>query len=212
MTMTPARKMTAARKIALGLSLTATVLAGAAYAEQGARHDAPTTRAEVQAKAQERFARMDVNKDGKLDQADRAARRTAMFDRIDTDKNGQISRAEFDAMHQRGPDGRGPEARGPDGERGPGGHRWGGRGHHGGHGRHGGPGGMGGMGPMGADANKDGTVTQAEFTAAALQRFDRLDANKDGTVTKEERQAARAAMRESWKNRAAAPTAAAKTN
>jgi hypothetical protein len=57
--------------------------------------------------------------------------------------------------------------------------------------------GMGG-GRM-ADANKDGAVTQAEFTAAALQRFDRLDANKDGQVTKEERQAARKAMRDQWR-------------
>lgn len=193
--------MTLTRKIALGISLTATALAGAAYAEQ-ARHDAPVTRAEAQAKAQERFARMDVNKDGKVDQADRAARRTAMFDRIDTDKNGQISRAEFDSAHQRGPKMAGAQGeRGP-GERGPGmrGHGGPGRGHWGHRG--------GGMGPM-ADGNKDGAITQAEFTQAAMTRFDRTDANKDGTVTKEERQAARQAMREQmrerWQNRTGAP-------
>lgn len=199
------------RKIALGISLTATALAGAAYAEQSARQDrrdAPVTRAEAQAKAQERFTRMDANKDGKVDQADRAARRAAMFDRLDTDKNGQISRAEFDAAHQRG-----PRAGGEQGERGPGmrGHG----GHHMGHrmGHHGGGMKMGGA--MGADANKDGAITQAEFTQAALTRFDRLDANKDGTVTKEERQAARQAMREQMRERAqnrAGAAAAPKTN
>ena len=185
--------MTKARKITLGLSLAATTLAGAAYAEQAAQGDGVTTRAEAQAKAQARFTRMDANKDGKLDQADRAARRAAMFDRIDADKNGQISRAEFDAMHQRGPH----AAKADGAERGPGKHRWGGRGHH--------RGGMKMMGRM-ADADKDGAVTQAEFTTAALQRFDRTDADKDGTVTKEERRAARQAMREQrrerWQNRA----------
>ena len=50
-----------------------------------------------------------------------------------------------------------------------------------------------------ADANKDGAVTQAQFTAAALQRFDRTDANKDGQVTREERQTARKAMRDEWR-------------
>ncbi len=62
--------MTKARKIALGLSLAATALAGTAYAAQAAKDHAPVTRAEAQAKAQEAFARMDVNHDGKLDQAE----------------------------------------------------------------------------------------------------------------------------------------------
>jgi hypothetical protein len=55
-----------------------------------------------------------------------------------------------------------------------------------------------------ADANKDGAVTQAEFTAGALAMFDKADANKDGTVSREEHRAARAAMRP-----AAAPAAPA---
>lgn len=182
-------KMTKARKIALGLSLTATAIAGAAYAQQAAKGDGAITRAEAQTKAQEAFARMDANKDGKIDQADRAARRAAMFDRIDTDRNGQISRAEFDAMAERGR--RGPDA-GPRADRGQrgsdDGHRMHRR-HRGGH--HGGM--M--MGRM-ADADKDGAVSQAEFVNAALQRFDRADANRDGTVTREERQAAFKAMRD----------------
>lgn len=183
------------RKITLGLSLAAMALAGTAgtvYAQQDTgKRDVTVTRAQAQERATAAFTRMDVNKDGKIDQADREARRTAMFDRLDTDKNGQISRAEFAASHPRGPrpEGAAAQAGKPDGKRGGGhwGHR---RGHRGGM--------M--MGP-GADANKDGAITQAEFTAASLQRFDRLDANKDGQVTKEERQAARTAMREQWKAR-----------
>lgn len=198
-----------ARKIALGLTLAATALTGTAWAEQAAKPAKPApvtmTRAEAQTKAVAKFAELDVNKDGKLDRADhearREARRTAAFDRMDADKNGQLSRAEFTAAPQRGEgregagrEGWGNRRGGPDG---PGGHR--GHGRHFGGGRGGPDGGFGGM----ADANKDGAVTQAEFTAAALQRFDRADANKDGKVTPEEHQAARQAMREQWRaNRA----------
>jgi hypothetical protein len=64
------------------------------------------------------------------------------------------------------------------------------------------------MGRM-ADANKDGAVSQAEFTQAALQRFDQADANKDGKVTRDERQAARRAMREHWQHRMGEPAAPA---
>jgi hypothetical protein len=205
--------------IALSVSLTATAFAGAAYGEQAARptRDADgngvLTRAEAQSHAAAMFARMDVNKDGKLDQGDRAARREAAFDRIDSDKNGQISRSEFATPRQRGPEAGTPGARGEGGRHFHGG--WGGRGHHGGSEGRGHRGGMGhgAMGPGGmrsgqADANKDGAVTQAEFTAGALQRFDRTDANKDGQVTREERQAARQQMRAEWQQkRAAAPAA-----
>ena len=52
-----------------------------------------------------------------------------------------------------------------------------------------------------ADADKDGTITKAEFEAAALARFDRLDANKDGTVTPDEAKAARDSMRQQWQSR-----------
>lgn len=51
----------------------------------------------------ERFAEMDVNKDGYVDRADfeaRAKQRSdEMFTAADTDKDGKLSRAEFDAMH-----------------------------------------------------------------------------------------------------------------
>ena len=49
---------------------------------------------------------------------------------------------------------------------------------------------------MKADANGDKAISQAEFVAGALARFDRMDANKDGKVTAEERQAMRQAMRD----------------
>lgn len=199
------KKLTA-RKLALGLALGATAIGGAAYAEQahGNRDaDRIVTRADAQKHAEARFARMDANKDGKLDQADREARRNLAFDRLDTDKNGQISRAEFNTRPQRGPDGDHAK-RGPGHGPGEGGKHFGwggrGRGHHG--------------GMMMGEAGKDGSITQAEFTAAALQRFDATDTNKDGQVTKEERQAAHQAMREQWRSRSGgqgpAPAAPAK--
>ena len=53
------------------------------------------------------------------------------------------------------------------------------------------------MGRM-ADTDKDGTITRAEFTNAALTRFDTVDADKNGTVTQAERKAAHEAMRAKW--------------
>jgi hypothetical protein len=190
--------MTRVCKIALGLSLATTALAGAAFAaEQGRKGDGSVTRAEAQARAEEMFARLDANHDGKLDQADRIARRDAMFDRIDTDHNGQISRAEFEAADEHGPRGGAGQPEGGPG--GPGMHRWGG---------HMGRGHRGDM-MMGMAANHNGTITKAEFMAEAMKRFDQADTNHDGTVTREERQAAFKAMREQmrarWKDRAGAP-------
>ncbi|MET0589426.1 MAG: EF-hand domain-containing protein [Novosphingobium sp.] len=193
------------KKLTIGLSVAALAIAGVAYAAPGQRGDADNngtlTRAEAQAHANERFTKMDANKDGKLDAADREARQTAMFDRIDTNKDGQISRQEFAAGRDRG--GFGAEQAGTEAGRGPDGkHRMG---HRGGWGGPGGPRG-GGMMQL-ADANKDGAISQAEFSAASLQHFDRADANKDGQVTKEERQATFKAMRDQAHQRTApAPT------
>ena len=187
------RKIT--RKVTLGLSLAAAMLAGAAFAEQAVKGDGTITRAEMQTKAAARFARMDTNRDGKLDRADRTARRAAMFDRIDADRNGQISRAEFDAPRRPGA-GNADDRSGMRMRVG----RGGGHGH------------RGAMMMRGAaDANHDGAITQAEFSAAAQQRFDRADANHDGRVTREERQALRGAMRaemrQRWQNRTGASSA-----
>jgi Ca2+-binding EF-hand superfamily protein len=179
------------KKITIGLSLAALMVGGGAYAAQDQmRPDADAgrtiTRAEAQQRAEAMFTRLDVNKDGKLDQTDRAARRqdmkARMFDRLDTNKDGQISRAEF--MVER-------TANGDDARPGRGGHR----GKNGGWSGH--RGGMMRMARM-ADTNSDGAITKAEFTAAALQRFDAMDTNKDGQVTPEERQAAREQMRAKW--------------
>lgn len=161
---------------------TALLAAGAAYAQSEpspeTRHEprAATTRAEAEQRSAEAFGRMDANKDGVLNQADREAARHEAFDRIDSDKDGTISFAEFDARR----DGRGePRADG----RGPGKH---------GFAHRGGRDGFGGRGmARAADADKDGTVTQAEFTTAALARFDQADADKDGTISLEERRDAR---------------------
>jgi hypothetical protein len=179
--------------LAIALSLLATTaVAGIASAEPGARRgdadgNGVTTRAEAQAHAAEMFARLDGNKDGKLDPADRAAHQAAMFDQLDANKDGAISRDEFASAHpDRGGEG-GPGARAersgePGGEHGPG------------MGRHGGGGGM--MMARMADADKDGSVTQAEFSTAALAHFDKVDTNKDGQLSREERRAAHQQMRE----------------
>jgi len=193
------------KTITLGLSAAAMLITGVAYAAPGdatAKRDpnAVITRADAQAQAQARFTRMDVNKDGKLDQADRDARRSAMqtrmFERLDTNKDGQISKAEFAAA--KGPEGRrgGKEARGQEARGQEARAKGEGFGRH--HGRHGGMRGM-----RMADADKNGVITQAEFTQAALARFDRLDADKDGKVTPAERQAAREAMKAKWQQKRA---------
>ena len=167
-----------------------------------ANKDGVLTRAEAEAHAKAMFVKLDVNKDGKLDQADRAARhaekRAQMFDRLDANKDGSISKAEWDQADA-AREAKRAEWKAKRGERagapGEGGERHAMRGHHGGkrggHGGHGGPGGW-----MKADANGDKAISQAEFVAGALARFDRMDANKDGKVTAEERQAMRQAMRD----------------
>lgn len=180
------------KKIVIGLSLAAALTAGGAVYAQGAMHrdgDGVATRAEAQAKAEERFTKRDANRDGKLDASDREARRAAMFDRMDADKNGQVSRAEFIAMHTMRQGMRAARHAGGDhamnGEGRGGemsGYRMGGRGMH------------GGMIRI-ADANGDGAITRQEFVTASLTRFDRGDANRDGQLTSEERSAARGAMR-----------------
>lgn len=181
------------KKLALGISAAALVCAGAAVAadrsDRGHGMDADgngvTTRTEVQASAAKMFAMMDANKDGRIDESDRTLRQTQrrdeMFARLDTDGNGAISKAEFNAMSamhgKRGDHGGDAEGKG---------HRMG---------KRGGPGKMMDM----ADANKDGAITQAEFTAGALTRFEQMDTDNDGQVTAAEQKAARDAMRAKWR-------------
>jgi hypothetical protein len=169
------------RKLTISLLAGAAVLAasGAALAQDRPARDAEMTRAAAQERAATAFARMDANSDGRVDDADRAARHKARFDRIDTDGNGALSYEEFATQHGERAE-RGHRAEG---------HRMGMRGGH-----------MMGMHGM-ADADKDGTLTQAEFTAAALARFDAADADKNGTVTAAERKAQREAVRSQWRER-----------
>jgi hypothetical protein len=161
----------------------------------------PMTRADVEARAKARFAEMDANKDGAVTQAEIASTRTEhmskmqgeMFTKMDADKNGSISRAEFDAHHQHMmSDGMAPPPMAGHG---------GMKRKHMGHGE----GGKGRMGRMEdrmlgmTDANKDGIVTEAEATQAALARFDKVDTDKDGSINDAERKAAREMMRAEWK-------------
>ena len=188
------------KAITLGLCVVAILTAGGAYAAQGhtkADEDGNgvVTRAEAQAGASKRFARMDVNKDGKIDQADRQLRRetmkTRMFQRLDSNNDGQLTKAEF--MTADGQRGRGQQVA-ENGTDDAGGAR-----HHRAFGRRGGSMMMGRM----ADADSNGAITQAEFQKAALVRFDTMDANKDGQVTQQERAAARASMKAQWQQQRA---------
>ena len=179
--------------LTLGAALIAVPVLAAPGLKAGADGNGIVTRAEAQAHAAERFAKLDVNKDGKLDASDRAAKRAEMqaqmFERLDANKDGSISKAEWD-QHAADRDAKRAErgekrADAGEGKRGM-------RGHHGKRGGHHGI-------MMGrADANGDKVVSQAEFQTAALARFDAADTNKDGKVTAEER----AAQREAWKAKA----------
>ena len=192
------------RKLTLSLiaGAAAVAFAGAAYAQPVQAPQAPRqemTRADAAQRADRMFDRLDANHDGKLDEADRQARQKARFDRLDSNHDGQVSYAEFTAAHAKFDQARkdrvgqqGQRLGAPDGERGE--HRMGMR-------RFGqGFAARGGMLRM-ADADKDGTITKAEFEAAVLQRFDRLDTNKDGVVSRDEAKAARDNMRQQWQSR-----------
>lgn len=161
-----------------------------------ANADGRLTKAEFEAGQRARFNLIDGNKDGAATpeeiaagrQAQGKANREAMmkvrFAELDKDKNGQLSQTEFLAV----PEGR--EDRGPGMRSGPGPRRAGGRGP-------GDPGGPDGR-PVFAgrgDADRDGKLTFAEFSARGTEAFNRADANKDGAVTITELQAARPAAR-----------------
>lgn len=174
---------------------------GAMMAQADTNKDGKISKAELTAALEARFAKMDVDHDGQITQKDRDAMRQqrldARFTALDADKNGQISKAEFAAAQQARFEQR---AEGRDGARdgagkGGEGRGWGGR-HHGGHGK-----GMMMGGRGGRDADKNGTLTKAEFMAGPIAMFDKADTNKDGSVTADEMKAARQAMRGAWQDR-----------
>lgn len=190
------------KKLALILATGSLLAAGTAIAQPagGERSErAPATRDAASERADRMFARMDTNSDGVLDEADKAARIEQRFAAMDSDGDGMLSQAEFLAAHEARAANRAErsEARAERrAERG--GERMGKRSWRGG---------RGGAGEMikAADTDGNGAITQAEFQAAALSRFDHADADGDGTITREERQAARQAMREEWRAQRTAP-------
>lgn len=173
------------RKILVGGLVTA-IIAMPALAQMGDRdrpdRNAPITRADAEARVKDRFATLDLNKDGIVSQDEarqaretrRDERRDRRFAMFDADKNGSISRAEFEAAADARVDR--PSRR----------HKM----------RRGGM--EGGLFAR-ADANNDGRVTLNEAMAPALERFDRVDVNRDGTITPEERREARQKFREEWR-------------
>lgn len=166
--------------LTLAMLTTTTLFVGTQVLAQPAPQTA-FTRADAETRAEASFARLDVNGDGQLTAADREARHRARFEAADTDKNGQLSFAEMTAAREARMATRG-ERRETRGERQAGnGERMGMRGMRG----------MGRQHIAGADANNDGAVSQGEFTAAVLARFDRADANSDGTISVEERRSMR---------------------
>jgi Ca2+-binding EF-hand superfamily protein len=148
------------------------------------------TRAEMIQKVQDRFAKLDSNKDGFVTKDEMEAaqaamrerfanrmqeRETAVFDRMDTNKDGSVSRAEFDAAHKAMLAHRGGKPQGA----------MRGRGMHGAMAE--------GMFAT-ADANKDGRISLQEATNAATAHFDSIDANHDGVLTRDEIRAAHKGM------------------
>ena len=207
------------KKTILISSAAAMLMAGgiaiAAPGDRGMRADTDgdgaVSRAELTASLEQRFARMDVNGDGQISSADREARQAERFAKKDTNGDGELSPAEIEAARaahkaqrfaRMDKDGNGKlsqeEAQAMHGKRGGKAMRGGKsmhegmRGHRSGHGM---------MMMQQADTNGDQQISKAEFTAAALARFDKDDANKDGKVTREERQAAHKTMRDEWKKR-----------
>lgn len=174
------------KTLILALAATSLTAGGVAYAQETQR-GADMTRSAAETRAATQFARMDANSDGVLNAADREARMRARFDAQDADGNGQLSFEEVQASREARGEAR-EERRAERGTEGRGGHRMGRRGMRGG-------GEMHGMMMDRADTDGDGAISQAEFNAGALARFERMDADSNGTVTAEERQAQRGERR-----------------
>jgi hypothetical protein len=187
----------------------------------------PVTRAEIQAQVRERFAALDLDRNGTITAQEVAAKRMRMqqervaaeagardrdFAMLDTDRNGQLTPQEFakaPPVPEPGagiPDGAAPpppppapDGRMADRRGGPDGPGHGLRGP-----MHDGPEGFGGRGPgerwiAWTDSNEDGKLTLAEALARPLARFDSDDANHDGIVTPTEREQAHSKLRRAWR-------------
>ena len=192
----------AAAALAVAPALAQTASAPTAAQHHG-RFAQTESRAEVQSRVQQHFAKLDANRDGFITQAEtdalkaqrvekrkyRAEKRAQRFDpakmfgRMDANKDGKITQAEADAAHSAHMarrDGKPAEAHATA---------------------------MGGLFAK-ADINKDGVITRAEFDAAPHPRHDMMmkhaglehgrgghmfgmaDLNKDGKVSLAEAQQA----------------------
>ena len=199
-----------------GMTLAAALLfAGTAWAQDGRAQsrvdrdgDRRVSLAEMQTRAAERFARMDVDRDGRLTREERRAgreamraeraalrqsrsgerggRRAAMLARLDANRDGQLSLAEAPprlaqrfAQLDADRNGRLTTAE-----------LQAGRSQARGHGR--GRDGQGrGLDRVRPDANGDGVITLAETQARVSALFAKVDADRDGFLTRDERRARR---------------------
>lgn len=188
----------------------ATAIGGFAYATQApttapalkplkgdTNGDGQISRAEFMARAQARFATLDVDKNGAISREERRDARSdrghghgkrdgGMLRRLDTDKDGRISRAEFAAQAatrfarmDANRDGTIDKTEmaamaGPRGGMARG----------------------GGRGMARGDADGKGALTRAEFDRQSNARFARIDANGDGFIDAAERAAIGDAMRQ----------------
>lgn len=165
---------------ALALVMAAPALAAQDGKRGGYDSAEPMARADVMAKADERFAKIDANNDGVIDAAEMAAHREKMraarAERLASMSEEDKAKMQAKMQERRGMmkqrwAKRGGAADGARTARGKGG--W----------------------QAKLDANGDGLISREEFAAPMLRRFDRMDANNDGIVTPEERAAARAARK-----------------
>ena len=144
-------------------------VAMAAQSNAAAPAAQPVTRTALSSQIDASFARLDSNGDKSLNSAEIEAaqkrqvaeaqgvitkRIESEFAKLDSDKNGQLSLAEFKAAAPT------PKTA-PPAEL---------------------------LGQL--DKNKDGKVTQDEFRSGPLANFDRIDTNKDGTINEAEKTAA----------------------
>ena len=203
----------------------AVVLAGAAQAQPAQTRRGPDTDgdrrvslAEMQVRHAERFARLDLNRDGSVTRAEaqqarvqiraqrqerraerqqnraqrqqnRGPRIEQMFARRDADRDGFLTQAE---LGQRGAQRLARLDADRDGRLSRAELQAPRQGASPARARNG-RGGQGGGMFARLDANRDGALSRAEFDAQLRVRFERLDANRDGFVTRDERRAARAA-------------------
>ena len=196
------------KKIILFGAAAAALIATPTLAQQDRAGGAGVTRAQIQARVQQAFARVDVNRDGFVTQAEaqsvqgaasgerranrgerRAERREsrdARFAQLDANRDGQISRAEFFAPRQGAERGERREIRAD--RRAERLERRAKRGNRGGMMAR-----LTGRRFDRVDANNDGRISLAEMTTLRLRAFDRADANRDGRLTREERRSVREA-------------------